>query len=343
MKRTISVIFAILLFAAAVFFHTEISAAITAAGIRCVTILIPSLYLCSVLAAFFVRSGILEYIAIPLHKCSRKFLHMDGDVLIILLFSQIAGYPVGAQLLRQMQEKDATCRTEMLLPVCFGCGPAFLTGTVCVITGMPPAAVGVLFLSIILPNLLLALVLAWRMDLRRKESLRPMLSLHAQTFTASVESGASAMLKICSMVLVFSAVMGMAEGVSAKFLDAQSLPEIAASILEISNITEYLRNGGSLPMAAALLSFGGICVHLQNVAIFGEKFPWNTFWRIRIPAAVCTYGICHIGLAWLYDGTSQPAFLSANPYHPMMTAESIVPSICLLVMSFLLLQKQEQQ
>ncbi len=327
---------AFLLLAAAICFHAEVSAAVLASGARCVNILIPSLYLFSVLASLLVRSGILETLAVPIHRLSRKILHMDGDLLMILLFSQIAGYPVGAQLLRQMQEHFPSRRMEMLLPVCFGCGPAFLTGTVCAMRGLPPDAAGVLFLSMILPNLLLAFMLARRMDLRCREFLHPRLSLNARTFTESVENGASAMLKICSMVLIFAAFMGMAEGI------LPAIPTGYSCLLEISNITEFLQHGGSLPMTAALLSFGGICVHLQNAAIFGEKFPWRIFWSIRLTAAACTYGICRMGMVWLCDGAS-PVFLPMNPCRPEITAGDIVPSVCLLVMAFLLLQKREQQ
>lgn len=313
------------------------------AGIRCVTILIPSLYLCAVLAAFFVRSGILDCIARPLHRCTRNILHMDGNFFVIFLFSQIAGYPAGAQLLQQMHQKHPAYRIETFLPVCFGCGPAFLTGTVCAAAGLLPDAAGILFLAIFLPNLLFALVLARRTNLRQRESLQPTLSLRAQTFTDSVDSGASAMLKICSMVLIFAAFIGVMEGVLETFPDGKELPDIAACVLEISNITEYLRNGGSLPMAAALLSFGGICVHLQNAAIFGMHFPWRIFWCVRLMAAVCTYGICWLGLEVLYHGDVQAAFLPTNSCRPEMTAGSIVPSVCLIVMSFFLLRMQEQQ
>ncbi len=330
---------AVILLTAAIRFHVEISAAVLASGVRCVNILIPSLYLFSVLASLLVRSGILEILAVPIHHCGRKLLHMDGDLVMILLFSQIAGYPVGTQLLRQMQEKYPSRHMEMLLPVCFGCGPAFLMGTVCAARGLPTDAAAVLFLSMILPNLLSAFVLAWKMDFRCSESLRPKLSLDARTFTESVESSASAMLKICSMVLIFAAFMGMAEGMLPKI--PAECRDILLCVLEISNITEFLRNGGSLPMAAALLSFGGICVHLQNAAIFGEKFPSRLFWLIRLTAAVCTYGICRMGMTWLYDGTS-PTFLSMNTCRPEMTAGNIVPSVCLMLMAFLLLQKREQ-
>lgn len=339
MKRLFSAMIGILLLAAGICFHAEISAAVLASGARCVQILIPSLYLFSVLASLLVRSGILEILAVPIHRCSRKILHMDGDLLMILLFSQIAGYPIGAQLLRQMQERFPERRMEMFLPVCFGCGPSFLMGTVCALRGLPMDAAGVLLLSMILPNLLIASVIAWKMDFRCRSSLCPRGSFNARTFTESVENGASAMLKICSMVLVFAACMGIAGGLLQEIPTEYS--DILRCVLEISCITEYLQNGGSLPMAAALLSFGGICVHLQNAAIFGEKFSWRIFWMLRLTAAACTYGICRMGMTWLCDDAA-PVFLPMNPCRPEITAGSIVPSVCLMLMAILLLQKREQ-
>lgn len=341
MKRFFAAAAALMLFAAAIVFHAEISTEILVSGRRCVTVLVPSLYLCSVLAAFLVRSGLLGILAQPVHRLSRALFHMDGDLFVILLFSQIAGYPVGAQLLQQLDGISGR-KQQALLTVCFGCGPAFLTGTLCAASRIPPELLAVLFLSIILPNLLIALVIARRLDLRRNAPMRPVLSVNARTFTESAASGASAMLNICGMVLAFSAFMGMAKGLLAQLCGAAEMPVGAAVLLEISNLPDFLQNGGSLPAAAAFLSFGGICVHLQNAAVCGGKFPWKLFWSIRITAAGCTYVLCRFGLELLGRGTAQAAFLPESVCQPAFLRENYLPSLCLLVMSLLLLRKQDE-
>ena len=324
-----SLLVCIALFAAAVYSHTEVAQAVVAAGNRCVMVIIPSLYLCSVLAAFCIRTGLLETAAVPLNGLSRKLLRMDGIFLLILLFSQIAGYPVGAQLVRQMLEKGSITALEArrMLCCCFGCGPAFLLGTVGGCLG--EEACVLLMAAVILPNFVLGLVLmrGCRADAGSRE-----LSLHASDLTAAAQSGASAMLKIFTMIVLFAALTVM-------FRTSSYLPDAAAPLLEISNLTEFLRQGGGLPAAAAFLSFGGLCVHVPNAAIYGENFPFLNFWTARLGCAACTYWLCHFGLRFCFGTAAFPTALQLQPYEPKLTQEGILPVLCLVVMALLLLDK----
>ncbi len=345
----------VMLFAAAVCYQKEVAAAVISAGSRCVLVIIPSLYLFSILAAFCIRSGVLETIAAPLDCFGRKFFRMSGILLMILLFSQTAGYPIGTQLLQQLRQKGGLQpeKEDALLCVCFGCGPAFMLGTVGGMLRLTPKLSVLLMLSVVLPNILFALLLAGRCDFRNKAVTEPRLTFTSAEFTASVENGASAMIKICSMILVFAALVGIAEGSgvpellsgrAADFLHCS--PNVVETcffaILEISNLTEFLRQGGSLPWAAALLSFGGICVHLQNAAICGRRFPWRKFWCIRILAACCSYGLCTAAIQLCFDGDVPAALLFEPMYESKLTTQGVIPVLCLLVMSCLLLAQAEK-
>ncbi len=353
MKRLdfLAVPVSILLFAAAVRSHTAVSEAILAAGTRCVYVIIPSLYLFSILASFCTRTGILEAAAAPLRRICRRALHMDSTVLVILLFSQIAGYPIGTQLVRQLQEKGAVNdrQAQLMLCCCFGCGPAFLLGVFGTAAQLPEGFCQLLMLAVCLPNLLLGLLLCrWEPQERTGR-----ISLHSTDLTASVESGAAAMLKICSMILLFAAGMGLA----GSFLPLGCLAENAAeltgcspelvkqtssAILEISGLTACLQSGGGPAAAAALLSFGGICVHLQNAAIYGDGFPWRKFLLARCACAFCSYWLCLGGMHLLPGGTAFPVFRRIQPYTAVPTQEGILPVLCLTVMALLLLRRHFQ-
>ena len=351
-KIGVSLIF-LMFFTAAICFREEVAAAILEAGTRCILVIIPSLYLFSVLAAFCVRSGVLGILASPLEQLARKCLHMDGSILMILLFSQTAGYPIGAQLLQRMHNEGAIGSTQRncLLCVCFGCGPAFLLGTVGTILHLSSLLAVLLVLSVSLPNLVLAIVLARYNDFCSAGTHELGISLHAEEFTQSVENAAAAMLKICSMILTFAAFSGIAQGSGAvQFLaktmqligfPAETSEHCILTVLEISNLPEYLQQGGSLPMAAALLSFGGICVHLQNAAICGGDFPWRKFLCIRLISAVFSYLLCAAVVTWGLGG-QVPAMLPVQMQYEMkMTTQGVVPVICLLLMSVFLLMKND--
>lgn len=327
-----------LLMIAAIVCHSGVQLDVLEAGKRCVLILIPSLYLFSILAACCVRSGFLESFA------GKKLCGVDGYLLAVILFSQVGGYPVGAQLLHTMRT-DGIISAEQerrLLCICMGCGPGFLLGTVC---SRFPLSVGLgMMLSVTLPNILLIWYLAGDLRLQRIGSRSVSGAL---LVTESVESAASAMLKICGMVIGLAAVLGIMEEmrlfnwVSGVLpFPQESTTAFLKTLAEVSCITEYLQNGGSLPLAAALLSFGGICVHLQLAAICEGNLHWCSFWVIRLLCSAMTYGICRIGMFFLFPDVVSVAVLEQN--HAAVYEGSAVPGLCLLLMSLMLLAKHSK-
>ena len=282
---------ALVILVLAVIWNTAVRSSILTAGERCLTVLIPSLYCYSLLAAFCIRSGGLRAVS--------RLSGPNGLLWGILLFSQIGGYPVGAQLLHELELTGEISREQekRLLCVCFGCGPGFLMGTVC--RGFPS-----------------------------KTSF-------VQTFTGAAESAANAMLKVTAMVLAFAALMGIFDGMGVFALLPEKYAALVRAVLEVSCVTELPASGGSLPLAAACLAFGGICVHLQVAAICGAV-NWVKFWLFRVLSAGMAYGICLLGVKFLFRDVVAVSVLSARPE---LTTGSILPGVCLLVMSVLLLRK----
>lgn len=330
----------LLLMSGAVMCHEGVQMAVLSAGERCVRVLIPSLYLFSILAACFVQSGILEDLS-----SGRRFLRTDGYLLAVELFSLIGGYPVGAQLLHGMRRQGILTEKQerRMLGVCFGCGPGFLLGTVC---GRLPMQAGLwMMFSVSLPNLIVFLILA-RDEVLPKQ-MQSNRNAGAALLTGSVESAASAMLKICGMVIGVGAVLGILEQMGVFDLIGRTFPaplELTVTFLktvsEVSCITEFMQNGGSLPMAAALLSFGGLCVHLQAAAICEGNLSWIRFWAVRILCSMMAYGICRIGMLFLFRGIQSASLTVAEP---VLSGESAVPGVCLLMMSAMLLQRSARR
>ena len=297
------------------------------AGERCLTVLIPSLYLYSLAAAFCVRSGGLD--------AMRKPLGTWGFFLIVL-FSQVGGYPVGAQLLHEQRLTGAitAAQERRLLCVCVGCGPGFLFGTVC--QGMPPALRAWMLLSVSLPSLLIAIFLREPVG----EIAAPPLQPFAGQLTQAAESAANAMLKVASMVLAFGGGMGILEGMGVLSHFSPFASGCIRSVLEVSCVTGWLRNGGTLPMAAAVLAFGGICVHFQLAAICEGNLNWMQFWLVRGICAALASGICQLGIQLFFQDVQMTALTETRT---RLTQGSILPGLCLLLMSVMLLQKTHRQ
>lgn len=316
-----------LLFCGAILYHKQIRDAVLCAGNRCVHVIVPSLYLFAILSAFLVSSGILSFAGTHFPK---------GDLWIALLFSQIGGYPMGAQLLdRLCREGDLNRKhAGALLCVSMNAGPAFLLGTVC--RNMPPEMVLLVTAAVSFPNLFFG---AWMLlrDPFTAPRERQIPVCNSEVFQSSVEKGAAAMVRICSTILAFSALQAMAEPILGCFLEERHFPFIR-SILEISTVGEYMAAGGRLPTAAALLSFGGICVHMQIAALWNGKIPWKRFFICRILCSLCAYGICRSGL-WVMQTSDLAVSLDPTGFAPAQQGESPVPGLCLIIMSLLLLRQ----
>lgn len=312
---------ALLLLPAAMLFHTQVQAAILTAGERCVRVLVPSLYVYTILAAFCTRAGLFGG---------------RGGMAGAVLFSQLGGYPVGAQLVEGMYRTGTLTRAEAqrLLCVCFGCGPGFVLGTVC---GRMPLSYGLwMLLSVSLPNLVCGAVLLCGIHPAAEQTQR---MRGVELMTASVEAAGNAMLRICGMVLAMAALTGIAEGAGLFRLTDAKMAAFLRTLLEVSCITDWSREGGSLPMAAALLSFGGICVHMQVAAISGGLLPWVRFWGMRLLCSAAAYGLCAAGLCFLPD--VQPAAVLSQEPVPALTEGSLLPGACLLMMTLLLLHREQ--
>ncbi|MBQ8928576.1 MAG: hypothetical protein IJ055_09950 [Oscillospiraceae bacterium] len=298
--------------------HARTVQGIAAAGLRCVQVLVPSLYFYSVLAGFAVSSGMLR-----LTRCLRplcRVLHLDAELLAVLLFSQIAGYPVGAQLLHGMYREGRITRAQegRLACVCMGAGPGFVLGTVGGV--LPPRTARWLLLSVSLPGVLLGLViLRGERTAGAPAGTPPGLAV---LLTDAVERAAQAMLRICAMVLLFGALTALLDPVMPGTLPWRS-------VLEVSFLT---REALPLPAAAALLAFGGLCVHCQVAAVCEGALPWG---RLLLCRGICAAGagvLCY-ALLHVFPQALPAAVIPGTAVQP---SAHPLPGLCLMLMSVLL-------
>lgn len=322
-RKNLLLIWVLISFTGAVYFHEQVGKAVLEAGKRCISVILPSLYLFSILSVFMIKSGILEYFTRPLRKISPH-----AELWGIVFFSQIGGYPTGAQLLHSLYQEGRLTKQqeENLLCSCMGSGFGFLFATVGGNLTLALTLWGILSL----PNFFLAWLILRSMPEQENFSL-PERKNFSVLLTESVENAAAAMLKICGMILAFSAWTGIFNNIIAH------LPEWAESILEISNLTKYMQNGGNLPTAVSLLSFGGICVHIQLATISENHFNWKKFWLSRSLTAGISGILCRTGMKFLFP-ESIPVFWSETKVS-LYSAPSAIPTYCLILMSVFLLKK----
>ena len=212
MKKAREISAAVLLVSAAamcIFAADTVGGAVYAALQRCLTAVIPSLFAMIAISGLLIRSGTVTAAGRLVHRAGRLLLGMDGDILLIFLFSNIAGYPVGARMLLSCYEAGRLTRreAELLAGVCFGAGPAFIYG--CIAGQLYRSArVGILIsLSTAIGSLVCAGVLS--LYLRRHGHGAPPrtgVALRAEMLPECISSAGRAMTEICAAILGFAVI-----------------------------------------------------------------------------------------------------------------------------------------
>ncbi|GHU52403.1 hypothetical protein FACS1894132_01970 [Clostridia bacterium] len=327
---------------------------------NCLKIIIPSLYGFMILSDLAVRTNIYKIIGKPFFIFAKLF-NIPKEYVSIFIIAHLGGYPVGIKLICDLLDKKAIGKklAERLSLYCVASGPAFIVGTVSGVLYANPKVALLLFLSVSLANFLIAIITglfsdrsdsSYDMSIKDisskivnrdykvansvNETARTQAGVACETartqagvaciYTA-VDSVAKVMLKICSMILMCAVVIGLIK----TFCDNAFLN----SVIDVTNIV-FVKDGdyNILPIIAALLSFGGLCVALQIFSIaFGKINIWK-FLYFRVIAALFSYIICKL----LY-----PLLVSTVPTSTMHFTheQSILPSLILIIMSFMIISK----
>lgn len=260
--------------------HADAAAAVISDRLRlCAETLIPSLFGCTVLADLLRESGAGQWLGARLRLFGRA-LRLSPGLNGIFLVSQLAGYPVGALLLRQECERGRLSESDAAAFSCaaFGGGPAFLVG-LCGVQLFGSAAAGwTLWLSCFAANCAAARLLS-----PRNTPVHPPEPVHlsAPMIPQAVSGAVASLMQICGTVVLFGLAAWLCElleivGVLVKIgvfagISAQTVHAVFAAVLDVTQLTALLHCGLQfqvlLPLTAALLSFGGLCVQTQCLAL----------------------------------------------------------------------------
>ncbi len=318
------------------------------AVIICLETMIPSLYAMMICSELFLSWEIDRMVSAPLHKPARFLFGCSGQILVIFLLSQVAGYPIGAKMLTKLVQDGTLSKRQAswLAGVCFGGGPAFLAA----LFAEHPGDMQIVFLAGFLSNLLLfcCMIRFLHADAQPVKDLIHSGKSAAALVGAATTSG-SALLRICAMVILFGGLLELMNAVGITELLAQLLgllihrppaqsAQILCSFTEISQVTKLFPYGTwDLPLLGAALSFGGICVMLQIAAVTEGRLHMGGILLMRCAAAIltgtflflwqqlnCTEEIAPAAVIWEVPSDIQ--------------AGSPLPALFLLIMTVILLR-----
>lgn len=312
----------------------------------CLETMIPSLYAMMILSNIFVTYGFHNVLGKLLNIPAKLISGCTGQVLAVFLFSQTAGYPVGAGMLLKMHEQGQLSKKQasLLSGVCFGGGPAFILS---LFQNKKEDAAAV-FLAGLLANFILFIFICPIAKTKANtysssETLNDSsFSLSGAITNASSES-ARALLKICAMIVMFGGITSLIKHYLGNNISGSFYIDTGFSFLEISHVTHlFPYSANTLPFIGAALSFGGICVLMQLAAVTKGKINIITVLIIRLAASALTWIILYLR-KFIEPVQSEAAAALWSASSAQIRSYSPVPSLCLLAMTFILIASTEKK
>ena len=234
----------------------------------CGRVIIPSLLPFTACLLFIMNSNSLSDL---------KASHPKLGIFLVILLSFTGGYPIGAKLLNSAVKDDyiSPQNAGKMLCFCVNAGPAFIISAVGGLVLNSKKLGLILALAHIFSGFLLMLLSLKDIKTPGKRKKFSRLNL-ADNFVKSVADASSAVISICSFVILFSAVNAYINHFSQSF----GLIKNLGLFLEVTNAVSQTKN---IYLIAFLLGFGGISVWCQVISVSkGVKFEFLRFLIFRI-------------------------------------------------------------
>ena len=312
---------------------------------RCINMIVPSLFAFMAISELICRCSLHEVISKPFDRLAGFLFGMPKGLFSVFLISNTAGYPVGINMLKEMVRSRRLSKpsAEAAAVYCYAGGPAYAVGVIGAgVYGCKRVGV-IIFLSVLLTNLIFATIINKVTDISAAETDHDV-SFDAYSLSESVTSAGSSVLKMCAVIIFFSALSSalridaLIELLREKAVLTHSWSVLIRSIIEISNITGLHSSAyGAVPFAAAAVGFGGICVQLQLLAVLDGAFSLKLFYKLLPLRLLLNYGICRL-MCRFFLADNLPAMASGDEI--IVEIDNFVPSICLIMMIFILVFKK---
>ncbi len=266
----------------------------------CLTTVIPSLFLFTVLTNWMGSTRILNWLGKGVSLLGRPVLGLGPTGSGVFFFSLLGGYPVGAALLAQLvrQKQMDPKQASKMLCFCSWSSPAFLIqGVGGQVLGSVPAGV-ILWLS----QLAAALLLAALLRVKEVKTARPLPLPYPGTenFFRSLRGSLGILGSICATVILCSGLFPL--------LDLLPLPSLwdwtLRGMAEVTNgcfcLPEGVSGFGIFCRLGFFAAFGGICVFCQNaLLVSGTGISLKWYLASRAPIGLFCAGFCALGYTLL--------------------------------------------
>lgn len=325
--------------AALIVFSEQAAYDLQRALLRCLNVIIPSLFALMAVSELMVRSRAYIYFSKILAPAA-YIIKLPVPLIFVFLMGNFAGYPVGASIITRLFDEGAIDKKsgERLLCTCYNGGPAFFCGIVGICVFSSADAGLLIYFSIVLGNFAAATVLNRLFPIKYNSDRDNGVRFDADMLPDSAAAAGVSLFKICSMIMLFQTVLTLiGETGLSGFFSSQPYGTLTSSVLEITNITNLSGTPFWLmPLVAAAGSFGGLCVIIQVRAALGGKLSMIPFLFARILCAALSAGFCIV----LYKFFGNKILEAVSQTKFIVNFNNFLPSVCLIMMIFITVLKK---
>lgn len=259
------------------------------------TAIVPTALPLLVVLSLMVRSPAFLSLTRRLSPFAEKLFRIPGAGAGAMLLSLLSGYPAGARTVAELASEGRIQKGDVFCTTCLAStsGPAFCLGAAAAMFSSPAAGM-VLFGSHLLAVWSAGFLLP-RLTRHKARPMPPPLPKAREPFSALLISAVQAVLSVGALIALFFCLKemlfsilpplsGYGEGVLSGLL------EVTAGVSALANLKTPL----SLALAAAEVSFGGLCVNAQQLSFLaGTGVKMLPFLLVKCAHGLLAFAFCY--------------------------------------------------
>lgn len=284
-------------------------------GLRlCGEVLIPSMFPFMVLASFSLNAGVFDRLSHVFSPLMNRLFALSGACFPVIFFGAVGGYPVGAKMIGELYDNGVITKNdaERLFSFCVNAGPAFIVSAVGGAMLGSPKAGYMMLLAVLAASAITGMLFSLGVSRHTVQSVIPKKRMSfSDSVTSSVSAAMHSTFSVCAWVLVFSAFSGLIE----PYIRHESGRLCFEMLAEVTTGVRAAIKLGGIPLAAAVISFGGICVMCQLLPFIKKcGIKVKKYLVFRMVNALLSYVLTRILLCFTDVSVSVSALFDVNPF-----------------------------
>ena len=249
-----------------------------------------------VVLSLMVRSPAFSALSGRLSPAAEKLFRIPGVGAGAMLLSVLSGYPAGARTVLELFEQGRLKQGDVFYTACLcsTSGPAFCLGAAAGMFGSPAAGL-LLFCSHLVAVGLISLLLPRLTGHKKSASAAPLPVRNGEPFSELLLGAVRSVLSVGALIALFFCLKemlfsllpplsGVGEGILSGLL------EVTAGVSALAKLKTPL----SLALAAAEVSFGGLCVNAQQLSFLsGTGVKALPFLLVKCAHGLLAFALCY--------------------------------------------------